>query len=63
SKSVKHLGGAPSTPYFNPAELQFAIQLVGMSQERARTRTETETASNTEEKAKTRTETVRSFSK
>ncbi|WP_339729432.1 hypothetical protein [uncultured Gimesia sp.] len=60
SKSVKHLGGAPATAYFNPAELQYATQLVGMAHERARNRTET--ASNTEEKSKTRTETARNFS-
>ncbi|MCA9003985.1 MAG: hypothetical protein KDA70_01840 [Planctomycetaceae bacterium] len=60
SKSVQHLGGAPPTPYFKPAELQFASQLVGMAAERARNRDEsTETASTT----KARTETGRSFEK
>ncbi|QDT97104.1 hypothetical protein [Gimesia aquarii] len=60
SKSVKHLGGSPATPYFKPNEIQFAAQLVGMAQERARNRTET--ADNSKEKTKTRSETARSFS-
>lgn len=60
AKSVKHLGGAPPTPYFNRAELQYASQLVGMAHERARNRSKTtETASTT----KGRTETARSFEK
>ncbi|MCH9652780.1 MAG: hypothetical protein K0U86_03865 [Planctomycetes bacterium] len=61
SKSVKHLGGAPSTPYFKTNEIQFAAQLVGMAQERARNRKET--ASSSEQKTQTRKETVRSFSR
>jgi len=61
SKSVKHLGGAPPTPYFQTNELQFAAQLVGMAQERART--QTETASTSKEKSESRKETVRSFSR
>jgi hypothetical protein len=61
SKSVKHLGGAPATPYFQSNELQFATQLVGMAQARARNRKET--ASSTEEKTESRKKTVRSFSR
>ncbi|HAW30434.1 MAG TPA: hypothetical protein DCY03_20310, partial [Planctomycetaceae bacterium] len=60
AKSIKHLGGAPASPYFNQAELQYASQLVGMAHARARDRNDsTETASTT----KARTETARSFEK
>ncbi|HAH44401.1 MAG TPA: hypothetical protein DCM07_05985, partial [Planctomycetaceae bacterium] len=60
AKSVKHLGGAAPTPYFNQAELQYASQLVSIAHARARNREEsTETASTT----KSRTETGRSFEK
>jgi hypothetical protein len=61
SKSVQQVGGLPPSPYFNPAELQFAVQLVGISHERARTRKENEKQDDTP--SRTPTTTVRSFSK
>jgi hypothetical protein len=61
SKSIKHVGGLPPSPYFNPAELQFAVQLVGISHERARNRKDVDKSE--EAPARAQTETVRSFSK
>ena len=32
AKKIKHLGGAPSEPYFTPAQLMVAQQLVGLAE-------------------------------
>ncbi|QDT28065.1 hypothetical protein Pan153_34590 [Gimesia panareensis] len=61
SKSINQLGGLPPSPYFRRAELQLAVQLVGVSHERARNRKDVDKADETPARGKV--ETVRSFSK